>query len=269
MIMRYGLTTFVIVFIVFLYAPAALLPIFAFNDSAIVAFPLSGMTFDWFGELWQNEALHTATLNSLLIAASAAALATVLGLCAARASTRYNFPGKGPMMGLVMVPMALPEIIVGVSLLVVILQAGFNLSLWTIMLGHVLICVPFSIAILRSTFQQLDPSIEEASLDLGESRIATFFRVTLPLVAPGVLSSFLISFTISLDEFVIAFFLSGTEPTLPVYIWGQLRFPEKIPSIMALGTVLLVLSIGLLILSEMLRRRSVSRLGISDASGTW
>lgn len=265
--MRIALKIFVLFTVVFLYAPTLLLPIFAFNDSKIVAFPLSGFTIRWFDLLWDNDALQAATLNSLFIAVSAAILATTLGLLAARSVTRYKFRAQLPMLGFIMLPMVLPEIIVGVSLLVVILQAGFELSLYTIILGHTLICTPFSIALLRTSFQQLDPSMEEASLDLGESRLSTFSRVTLPLIMPGVISSLLVSFTISLDEFIIAFFLSGTEPTLPVYIWGQLRFPQKIPSILALGTVLLVLSIGLLALSEFIRNKNARRLGLKNGAG--
>jgi spermidine/putrescine transport system permease protein len=265
--MRIALRGFVLFIVVFLYAPTLLLPIFAFNDSKIVAFPLSGPTTRWFDMLWENDALHSATLNSLFIAVSSAFLATLLGLLAARAVTRYKFRAQLPMLGFIMLPMVLPEIIIGVSLLVMILQAGFELSLGTIILGHTLICTPFAIALLRTSFQQLDPSMEEASLDLGENRLTTFFRVTLPLIMPGVISSMLVSFTISLDEFIIAFFLSGTEPTLPVYIWGQLRFPQKIPAILALGTILLVLSIGLLALSEIIRKRSARRLGLENGAG--
>lgn len=255
------------VFLIFLYAPALLLPVFAFNDSSIVSFPLKGFTLNWFNVLWETEALHTATKNSLLIAVSTAIIATSLGILAARASSRYKFRGQKAVMGFIMVPLVLPEIIVGVSLLVVILQMGFDLSLWTIVLGHVLICTPFCVAILSSAFLSLDQSLEEASFDLGRSKLATFWLVTMPLVLPGVVSAMLISFTISLDEFIIAFFLAGTEPTLPVYIWGQLRFPQKLPSLMALGTILLILSLTLLATAEYFRRRSARKTGIEDAGG--
>ncbi len=261
--MRILFTAFVVLFFIVLYGPTILLPIFAFNDSSIVAFPLGGFTYQWFVELWNTQALKDAAFNSLLIASVVAVVSTCLAMFASRASTAYRFRGQGAAMGLIMVPMVLPEIIVGVSLLVVILQLGLPLSIWTIILGHVLICTPFCIAILRASFQQLDPSLEEASLDLGQSRINTFFLVTLPLLMPSVISSLLIAFIISLDEFVIAFFLSGTEPTLPVYIWSQLRFPQKIPSVMALGTILLVLSILLLSLSEFFRRRGARKTGAS------
>ena len=165
-----------------------------------------------------------------------------------------------------MLPLVLPEIIVAVSLIVMLMQLGMSLSLWTVVAGHVLICTPFSIAILSSAFAGLDQSLEEASLDLGESRWGTFRRVTLPLVMPGVISSLLICFTISLDEFIIAFFLTGTDATLPVYIWSQLRFPTKLPSVMALGTILLALSIGLLVLAEWFRRRAARRQGLGASS---
>lgn len=258
---------YAIAYLVFLYAPVLLLPIFAFNDATIIGFPLSGWTTKWFEALKTESALHGSVINSAIVAVTTAILSTTLGIFAARASSRYMFPAKKGIMGLIMLPLVLPEIIVAVSLLVVLIQMGMTLSLWSVVLGHVLICTPFSVAILSSAFQGMDRSMEEASMDLGESRWMTFVRVTLPLVAPGVVASFLITFTISLDEFIIAFFLTGTEPTLPVYIWSQLRFPTKLPGIMALGTILLAISIVLLIIAEWFRRRSNARRGASDTEG--
>ena len=247
--------------LMFLYAPVFLLPVFAFNDGAIIGFPLKGFSTANFEQLYETSALHTAVFNSLMVGLTASVLATLLGICAARAATRYDFPLKKPVMGFIMLPLVLPEIIVAVSLLVVLIQLGLDLSLWTVILGHVLICTPFAIAILSSAFQSLDQSLEEASYDLGETRFGTFRRVTFPLVLPGVISSLLISFTISLDEFIIAFFLTGTEPTLPVYIWSQLRFTAKLPSVMALGFLMLIVSLALLIAAEYFRRRAQSRRG--------
>jgi spermidine/putrescine transport system permease protein len=158
-----------------------------------------------------------------------------------------------------MAPLVLPEIIIAVSLLLVLLQLGMQLSLFTVVLGHILICIPYSVTVLISGFEGFDRSLEEASADLGESAWGTFRRVTLPLVAPAIISSLLVSFTISLDEFILAFFLSGTEPTLPVYIWGQLRFAAKLPSVLALGTLLLIASFLLLSIAEIMRRRAARR----------
>lgn len=254
-------------YMVFLYAPVILLPLFAFNDATIIAFPLSGFTTRWFDLLWETDALHSAVRNSVIVALSTAVISTLLGACAARASARFTFPGQRGIMGFIMLPLVLPEIIVAVALLVMLMQLGMSLSLWTVVAGHVLICTPFSIAILGSAFAGMEDSLEEASFDLGETRWGTFRRVTLPLIMPGVISSLLITFTISLDEFIIAFFLTGTDVTLPVYIWSQLRFPSKLPSIMALGTILLIVTVALLILAEMFRRRAARRRGL-DAGST-
>ncbi|HUF87637.1 MAG TPA: ABC transporter permease [Thermohalobaculum sp.] len=254
-------------YLAFLYGPVLLLPILAFNDSAVVNFPFRGITTRWFGQLWETPALHQAVVNSLYVGLSSAVIATILGICAARASARFKFPAKRGIMGFIMLPLVLPEIIVAVALLVMLMQFGLDLGLWAVILGHVLLCTPFSIAILTSAFLNLDRSLEEASLDLGETRLGTFFRVTLPLVAPGIISSLLISFTISFDEFIIAFFLTATEPTLPVYIWSQLRFTSRLPSVVALGCLLLVMSLVLLCAAEYFRRRAMRRAGPASATG--
>jgi spermidine/putrescine transport system permease protein len=263
-----SLRIYAVAYLIFLYAPIALLPIFAFNDARIIAFPLTGFTTDWFAALMDNASLHTSVKNSLFIAVMTAILSTLLGICAARAGAMYRFPLKPGILGFIMLPLVLPEIIVAVSLLVVVVQI-FNLTLsnWTIIAAHVLICTPFCIAILNGAFQNLDPSIEEAAMDLGESRFSAFRLVTLPLVMPGIISSMLIAFTISLDEFIIAFFLSGTSPTMPVYIWGLMRFPAQLPVVMALGTILVALSIILLTIAELLRRRGMARAGVKDKGG--
>lgn len=254
-------------YLIFLYAPIILLPMFAFNDGTIIAFPLQGFTTRWFGDLLNTPALHASTGNSLIIACSVAVLATSLGLFAARAATRYNFPLKGGIMGFIMLPLVLPEVIVAISLLVVLMQIGLDASIYTIILGHTLLCMPFAIAILQGSFSGLDQSLEEAAIDLGETRAGAFRLIILPLVAPGIIASMLICFIISLDEFIIAFFLSGNEPTLPVYLWGQLRFPARLPVVMALGTILVALSITLLLIANYFRRRGLARTGKQDSGG--
>ena len=261
------LRLYTIGYLIFLYAPILLLPLFAFNDSKIIAFPLSGFTTAWFAQMWQDDALFSALKNSLIIGVTVSVLSTTFGIFAARASTRYNFPGKTGILGLVMLPLVLPEMIVAMSLLVVLLGIGVPLSIFTIILGHVLICTPFAVAILSSAFQSLDKSLEEAAYDLGEGPISTFWLIILPLVMPGIISSLLISFTISLDEFIIAFFLGGTETTLSVYIFGQFRFPAKVPSIMALGTLLVLLSITLLATAEYFRRKGIAKAGGKNSGG--
>ena len=250
------LKIFAFTYLIFLYAPSLLLPIFSFNKSQIIAFPLTGFSFQWFETLLYQDSLHQALKNSLIVAISSSILATILGTLASRATTRYDFKGKQISLTFILAPLILPEIIVGVSLLIVLIQLGITLNVWSVILGHTLLLTPFSIIIMNSAFNNLDVSLEEASMDLGENQFGTFYRVILPLVLPGIIASLLIGFTLSLDEFIIAFFLTGTDTTLPVYIWSQFRFPKKLPTTMALGTILLIVSLILLSLSEYFRRRT-------------
>jgi spermidine/putrescine transport system permease protein len=260
------LTGYAWLYLVFLYLPVLFLPIFSFNSAATPKFPIEEFTLKWYEELPNAPVLLDAAWNSFMVGVAASLLSTILGICAARAITRYRFTGQRAASGLIMAPLVLPEIILAVSLLIVLLSLGLELSLFTVVLGHVLVCIPYSVTVLISGFEGFDRSLEEASADLGETTWGTFRRVTLPMMAPAIISSLLVSFTISLDEFLMAFFLTGTEPTLPVYIWGQLRFAAKLPGVLALGTLLLVASFILLTLAEVLRRRAEKRTNLAGAA---
>lgn len=262
-----GLKIYALIYLLVLYAPIFLLPIFAFNAGKVVAFPLQGFSTHWFSVMMQDGPLLTAVKNSLIIAFATATLSTLFGIFAARASTRFNFPGKGSIMALIMLPLVLPEMILAMSLLVVLRSMGVELSLLTVIAGHVLVCTPFAVTILTSAFQSLDRSLEEAAYDLGETPFSTFRLIILPLVAPGIVSAFLICFTISIDEFIVSNFLGSGEPILSIYIFGNFRFPAKVPSMMALGTVLVVLSILLLSIAEYFRRRGIAKTGGKDTGG--
>lgn len=261
------LPAYALLYLVFLYLPVLLLPVFSINTSPVPKFPLSGVTLGWYYALPQTPALIDAARNSLAVGLATAVLSTVLGVCAARALTRYRFRGRRAAAGLVMAPLVLPEIIVAVSIMLVLLQLGLGLSLFTVVLGHVLVCIPYSVTVLTSGFEGFDRSLEEASADLGETAFGTFRRITLPVMAPAIVSSLLVSFTISLDEFIMAFFLTGAEPTLPVYIWGQLRFAAKLPSVLALGTLMLIGSLLLLTAAELFRRRAQRRIVGASSGG--
>jgi spermidine/putrescine transport system permease protein len=252
------LGVYAVLFIVLLYGPVLMLPMFSFNDSIYIAFPLKSFTTKWYVEMVNNPSLMAALKNSLKVGIAVAIISTALGLLAAKAVTRYRLPGKGPVVGMVMVPLVVPSIILGIALLVVLRRVfSVDLSLWTIGAGHVMICTPFAMLVLMSRLEGFDKSLEEASLDLGESAWSTFWRVTFPLALPGIVSSLLLTFTESLDEFVIAFFLAGNESTLPLFIWSQLRFPNTLPGVLALGSCILVLSFVIVVLAEMVRRRGV------------
>ena len=260
------LGAYALLFVIFLYLPVAFLPIFSFNTAPTPQFPMQGYTTKWYEELPRTPVLIDAAENSLIVGLAASVLSTILGICAARAVTRYRFPGQRAASGLIMAPLVLPEIIVAISLLIVLLQLGLSLSLFTVVLGHVLNCVPYSISVLMSGFEGFDRSLEEASADLGETAFGTFRRVTLPMMTPAIVSSMLVSFTISLDDFIMAFFLTGTEPTLPIYIWGQLRFAAKLPGVLALGSLMLVASFVLLTIAELFRRRAERRAQLTGAA---
>ena len=250
------LTGYAFLYLAFLYLPVLFLPLFSFNSGTIVAFPIKGWTLDWYRKLGEQDTLIQALWNSIGVGLVTALLSTAMGLFAARAFVRYRFKGQGPAEGMVMLPLVIPGIIVASSMLVLFLFLGLKPSLVTVTLGHTFLALPFAVSILKSAFDDFDPSLEEASYDLGAGVFETFRRVTLPVVAPGIVASMLVTFTVSFDEFVLAFFLSGNQPTLPVYIWSQIRFPAKLPNVLALGSILLFTSVLLLVLAEYFRRRS-------------
>lgn len=254
-----GLMIYAVLYLAFLYLPVLLLPLFSFNDGTIVAFPIKGWTLQWYRQLAGQETLIQALLNSLLVGMVAALASTSMGLFAARAYVRYRFRGKEASEGLVMLPLVIPGIIVASSMLVLFISLGLKPSLTAVILGHTFLALPFAVSIMKSAFDDFDVSLEEAAFDLGSGVVETFRRVTLPIVAPGIVSSLLVSFTVSFDEFVLAFFLSGNQPTLPVYIWSQIRFPAKLPNTLALGSLLLLTSVLLLVVAEYFRRRSTRK----------
>ncbi len=251
-----GLFTYSIAYLAFLYLPILFLPLFSFNSGSIMAFPLQGFTLKWYRQLDQQETLIQALGNSLIVGGVTAIVSTSIGLFAARAYVWHIFPGKKLSEGLVMLPLIIPAIIVASSMLILFVSMGLKPSLATIILGHIFVALPFSVLIMKSAFDQFDQSLEEAAYDLGETVIGTFRRIILPIMTPGIIASILITFTVSLDEFVLAFFLSGNEPTLPVYIWSQIRFPAKLPNTLALGSLLLFFSIFLLVVAEQFRKRT-------------
>lgn len=236
-------------FIAMLYGPVLLIPVFSVNDSIYIAFPLKGVTFEWYQRLSEQGPMWDALWNSIRVGIVSAILSTALGVFAAKAITRYRMPGKGPIVGFMMLPLVVPGIIFAVAILILMNRIGVPLSLYTVGFGHLLICIPFAIATLIPRFEGFDASIEEASADLGENGWWTFWRVTFPMVLPGIAASLMLTFTISFDEFIMAFFLTGTEPTLPMYIWGQLRFPDKLPPVLALSTIIIGISFVMVFIS--------------------
>ncbi len=251
------LICYAIFFLLFLYIPVLFLPLFSFSESQYMTFPISNWTLERYMTMWQKTKLQDALYASIKVGIFASVISTILGILVARAMTRYIFPLKRLVMGFTILPMVFPEIIMGVGLLIFASFVGMQLSLITVTAGHILICLPFSAVILISRFEGFDRSLEEASLDLGENALQTFRRITFPIVWSGILASLLLTFTISFDEFLIAFFLSGDEPTLPIYIYGQLRHVKYIPYMLALGSIILLVSFVTISFAEWIRRRGM------------
>jgi spermidine/putrescine transport system permease protein len=254
---RAGLLVYAILYLAFLYVPVLFLPLFSFNNSVFIAFPLSGFTTAWYGQMLSDEAMLHALGNSLQVGTATALLSTMLGLLAAKALTHYRVPGGAVLLGFTSLPLFIPDIVLGISLLILLSAADFPLSLLSVIAGHTLICVPFAITVLMSRLEGFDKSLEEASRDLGENGWMSFWRVTFPLAWPGIVSSLLLTFIVSFDEFLIAYFLAGNEATLPIYIWSQLRFPYKLPAVLALGAAILISSTLLVVVAEWLRSRGL------------
>jgi spermidine/putrescine transport system permease protein len=252
-----GLWLYAIGFMIFVYGPVLLLPLFSLNDGTYATFPIKALTLRHYGDMAANTSMIIALKNSLLVATVVSVVSTAVAVPAALALSRYRLPGAGAILGFMTLPLLIPSIVIAVALLIILLKLfGLPLSLWTVGAGHVLICIPFSMSVLMSRLEGFDPSLEEASRDLGCNGWQTFWRLTFPIAMPGVISSLLMAFVVSFDEFVIAFFLSGTDTTLPIFLFSQLRFPNKLPGALALGSLILVGSAVLVVLAEVIRRRS-------------
>jgi spermidine/putrescine transport system permease protein len=250
-----ALRIYVGLYIVFLYLPMALIPLFSFNDSIQAAFPLKGFTFAWYRVLFDNERLHAALGNTLIVGTVAATLATGCGTLIAYASARRRGRPAPVIAAVARLPLLIPGVIIGIALLIAVNLIRLGPSLTAIVLGHTVICLPIAFSVMRAGFEAVPRNLEEAAMDLGANEWAMFRRVVLPLVLPAMLSSFLLTFITSFDEFIAAFFLTGTDVTLPIFIWTQLRFPRELPGVMALGSIILAVSIAFVAAAEIVRRR--------------
>ena len=247
--------------VTFLYAPIAILLIFSFNDSDIPAFPLSGFTTQWYRDFATNPDLKGALVTSALVALMSSAVAVLLGVLAAIALVRRRFFGKPAVSALLLAPLVIPYIVFGVSLLLFFHAAGIPRSLLTLVIGHIVISLPYTILVLVPRLTQIDVNLEEAAHDLGAGPLRTFGWIVLPLILPAVLSAFLIAFTTSFDEYAVASFVVGTRQTFPIYLYSALRFPSRLPQVIAVAVVVLLVSLVVVVCAEIGRRVAERRLG--------
>jgi spermidine/putrescine transport system permease protein len=245
----------------FLYAPIVVLIVYSFNGGGVGGFPPHDFTLSWYRMLLGDGAMWDSVLNSLMVAFAAMAISLLLGVPAALALDRANFPGKAAFRRLVLLPLILPGIITGLSLLMLFVGMGMNLSLLTITLGHGTALISVATTDIFAGLQKLDRAQEEASLDLGANYWQTFWRVTLPNLRLPIIGAALLIFTLSMDEIAVSFFLIGRDNTLPLEIWSRLR-RGMTPEINAISAVIFVFSLVAIVLWYRLRARAEGQPGL-------
>ena len=244
----------------FLYLPIVLLIIFSFNESRLVTV-WGGFSTKWYVEVFSNQGFMDAAWVTVRVALLSASLATILGTLGALVLVRAGrFPTKTLFSGMIYAPLVMPEVITGLSLLLLFVSIGFDRGFWTVTLAHITFSMCYAAVVVSSRLATFDETLEEAAMDLGASRVGTFFQVTLPVILPAILSAWLLSFTLSLDDLVIASFASGPgATTLPMKIYSQVRLGVT-PEINALSTLLVLLvSTGVIAASLLTKRQEVRR----------
>jgi spermidine/putrescine transport system permease protein len=248
---------------VFLYAPLAVLIVFSFNDSQIQTLPYAGFTLRWFHAVFSNGDLIAAVQRSAVIAVVTAIGATLLGLITAVAMTARRLALRRVVTALVLLPLVIPYIVLAVGLLILLSWLGLRQALWAVVLGHIAVSVPYCLLVILPRLRTVDQAIVDAARDLGAGAWAAFRRITLPLIVPALLSSAILAFTISFDEFAIASFLvpAGKE-TLPVYIYSGSRTPALQPQVVTVGAMVVVASLVVVTAAEIGRARAERRLRV-------
>jgi spermidine/putrescine transport system permease protein len=269
---RKAMGGFFVVLLVFLYAPIFVLIIFSFNDSILVSLPLAGFTTKWYSQLLENTELIESLEVSLIIAAISSVVVVGLGVLASYAIVRRRFPFKSATSALLLSPLVIPYLVFGIALLILfqalddflIPRFGFYLGfgMHTIVIGHIVVSLPYALLTIVPRLEKLGVSVEEAARDLGASAGSSFRRVTLPLLTPALISSFLVAFTLSFDEYAIASFVAGDVSTYPLFLYGQVRIRIGLPQMIAVSVIVLVASLAFVIFTELWRRRAEQRLDV-------
>jgi spermidine/putrescine transport system permease protein len=250
------LASYAILVFAFLYLPIAVLILYSFNRDGVGGFPPHQFTLAWYRQLFADGPIWDSVLNSLLVALGAVALSLTLGLLAALALDRANFPGKSFFRRLVLLPLILPGIITGLSLLMFAVTLNFSRSLVLVFFGHGTALISVATTELFAGLQKLDRAQEEASLDLGATPLQTFWRVTLPNLRLSLVAAGLLVFTLSMDEIAVTFFLIGSNNTLPLEIFARLRRGIT-PEINAISTLIFAISVILILIWYRIRTRSI------------
>src|SRR5215475_2151752 len=256
-----GLAIYFWAFIVFLFAPLAVLLIFSVNKSPVPTLPLSGFSTKWFHEAFSNGVLTGALIRSIAIALIAAVLATALGIMASLGLLVLRGRSAALALTVLLLPLVVPYICLAVGLLILVQEVGAQPNLAAVVLGHTVIVLPFADLVIMPRLRSLDPAMNEAASDLGASAFAALRLITLPLLAPALVSSGIICFVTSFDEFAIASFLAPSgQPTYPVFLYASARTPALLPEVIAIGALIIAGSILLVVIAEGGRRWAERRL---------
>jgi spermidine/putrescine transport system permease protein len=248
------LKTYYFGLIALLYLPITILFLFSLNSNTILSFPLQGLTLNWYEQLFASDALLRSARNSLVVALGSSLSATLLGTMVAILMMRYQFRSKGLLVALAVLPLIVPYIVLAVALFLLFSVLKIDRSLWTVGIAHTIVALPYVLLIVGARLAGFDSSIEEAAMDLGADYPTTLRRIVIPMITPAMISAWLTAFTVSFDEFALALFLAGTQPTFPVYLYGQLRFASRLPIMIALAVLMMLGTLTLVLIAERVRR---------------
>jgi spermidine/putrescine transport system permease protein len=241
--------------VVLLYLPIGILFIFSINAGTTLSFPLKGFTLDWYGKILTTSGLLDSVQNSLIVAAISSTVATTLGTMVAVLLSRFSFRGKGLLAGLAILPLLVPYVVLGVAFLILFKAFDVPLSVATVSIGHAVVALPYTTLIVLVRLIGAEPQLEDAAMDLGATYPGTLRLVVLPMAAPAIVSAWITAFTVSFDEFAIAHFLAGQDRTFPVFLYGQLRFANTLPILIAMAVLLMIGTLTLILLADRIRRR--------------
>jgi spermidine/putrescine transport system permease protein len=253
---RHILTVYSVLFFAYLLLPIAVVVVFSFNN------PTGKFNYTWQGFTWDNwhywdgvPGIRSAIILSLEIALVASLVATALGTLIALALVRYGFRGRATTNILIFLPLSTPEIVLGASLLTLFLNVAWvPFGFWTILIAHIMFCISFAVVTVKARLVGFDRHLEEAAMDLGANEWATFQKVTLPLTAPAILAALLLCFAISIDDFVVTYFNSGSQITFPLFVWGAARIGAP-PQVNVIGTAIFVVAVTAMLANVILQRR--------------
>jgi spermidine/putrescine transport system permease protein len=254
-IRHHVLTVYSMLFFGYLMLPIAIVIAFSFNH------PSGKFNYTWQGFTWDNwkywdgvPGIRSAITLSLEIALLASIVATVLGTLIALALVRYGFRGRATTNILIFLPLSTPEVVLGASLLTLFLNLNVVFGFWTILIAHIMFCISFAVVTVKARLVGFDRHLEEAAMDLGANEWATFQKVTLPLIAPAILASLLLCFAISVDDFVVTYFNSGSDVTFPLFVWGAARIGAP-PQVNVIGTAIFAIAVTAMLVNVVIQNR--------------